>query len=264
MRPLVKIHGGKFYLKEWIISHFPENYESMTYIEPCIGGGSIILNKKLSNKEIINDINSELINIYEVLIRHPNEFINQLQTITYSEQTFERALRDKDNLFEDNIDAAVNEYILCRMSRGGIGQNFSNSNRLRGNQLGDHNAWETSLNNLKEITERIKCVTIDNNHFKILIDCFNNKDVFIYFDPTYLSETRVSKKVYKYEMTFKDHKNLLQYVKETKCKILLSGYDSDLYNLYLKDFNKVDKMIVNHSGQNKIKSFRKECLWMNY
>ena len=51
-----KIHGGKFYLSEWIISHFPENYQNYIYVEPYVGAGSIFINKMPSTQmEIINE-----------------------------------------------------------------------------------------------------------------------------------------------------------------------------------------------------------------
>jgi hypothetical protein len=33
--------GGKSRLKKTLIKYFPSNYESMTYIEPFFGGGSL-------------------------------------------------------------------------------------------------------------------------------------------------------------------------------------------------------------------------------
>ena len=48
MKPLLKYHGGKHYLKDFIISNFPAGYENMVYVEPFLGGGSILLNKKKS------------------------------------------------------------------------------------------------------------------------------------------------------------------------------------------------------------------------
>ena len=42
--------GGKTKLVEKILSVFPKDYEDMIYVEPFIGGGSILYNKKLSKE----------------------------------------------------------------------------------------------------------------------------------------------------------------------------------------------------------------------
>lgn len=47
-QPLIKIHGGKWYLADWIISLFPVNYQYMVYCEPFLGGGSVLLKKEKS------------------------------------------------------------------------------------------------------------------------------------------------------------------------------------------------------------------------
>ena len=53
IRPPVKTHGGKHYLKNFIIENFPENYEELIYCEPLCGGASVLLNKNKSKQEII-------------------------------------------------------------------------------------------------------------------------------------------------------------------------------------------------------------------
>ncbi len=264
MNALIKFPGGKNKIKDWVISHFPDNYESMTYVELAVGGGSIILNKKPSVQEIINDINESLINIYFVLKCGSEQFINQLKTVTYNEQTFLNALIDQDQPFEDLIDQAVNEYILYRFSRGGMKKTFAWSDRLRGGIPGDQNAWQNSIDNLWKIANRLNFVDIQNKDFKFILNQYNKDNTFIYCDPPYIKSTRISKEVYDREFTDNDHKDLLDIVTNHKAKILISGYNSKLYNDKLKNWNKYEKLIINHSGQTKIKSTRLEVLWVNY
>ncbi len=264
MKPLLKWHGGKFYLHQWIINHFPNDYQNLIYVELAIGGGSILLNKQQSIKEIINDKNPKLINVYNILINHTKEFINQLSHTKYNEETFENTLEDSDNVFNDNIDHAVNYYILSRMSRGGMGKNFAWSERFRGNQFGDVNAWENSIKNLENIKNRIKNVELLNKDFRVILNDYNDLNTFLYIDLPYLQSTRTSKEVYEYEMSKKDHKDLLELITQSKTKILISGYNSNIYNMYLDSWQRSEKLIVNHSGQGISKNFRKECLWRNY
>ena len=87
---------------------------------------------------------------------------------------------------------------------------------------------------------------------------YDTSDVFIYADPPYLHETR-KKYLYKHEMSDADHKELLRLLTGHPGKVLLSGYDNDLYNKMLGDWNKVKKETLAEGGRRRI-----ETLWMNY
>jgi DNA adenine methylase len=51
----------------------------------------------------------------------------------------------------------------------------------------------------------------------------------------------------------------LRLINESKAKIIISGYESELYNSRLKRWN-MDKIITFDTVSNK----RTECIWMNY
>ena len=52
----------------------------------------------------------------------------------------------------------------------------------------------------------------------------------MYIDPPYLLSTRTGKQ-YKHEMNDSDHKELLKTIKKSKAKIMISGYENDLYSV---------------------------------
>lgn len=60
-------------------------------------------------------------------------------------------------------------------------------------------------------------------------------------------------------MSNKDHEDLLNTIIKSKSKIIISGYDSDLYNDALKDWRKKTSFNLTQSMR-KVK----EVLWMNY
>ena len=91
-----------------------------------------------------------------------------------------------------------------------------------------------------------------------LLKRYNTPDVFMYVDPPYLHGTRKNY-LYRYEMENTEHVELLEILAGHPGKVLLSGYDNDLYNSYLSGWKKVQKKTQAEAGLP-----RTETLWMNY
>lgn len=87
------------------------------------------------------------------------------------------------------------------------------------------------------------------------------KTALIYCDPPYLLETRKSKaKIYNHEMMTEGyHLALLSIIKRLDCMVLISGYESDLYNTKLSTWCKHQFKTTNRAGQHVT-----ETVWMNY
>lgn len=274
MRPLIKIHGGKYYLHSWIISNFPKNYKDLEYCEPFCGGASIFLNKEKSKTETLSDLDVGIISILKALRDEPKEFINSLKKKKYSERTFKIAYNKICNKeFDDYIDRATNEYIVRRMSRGGLKKSFSWSDRKRGGIPGDVNAWNTMIEQLPICANKLQDVNIILSDFKDVIKNWDEENSFIYLDPPYLPDTRTSSDIYEHELTLEDHIDLLNIANNSRGKVLFSGYLSPLYRRMLtlkvdregkKIWKCVKKDMPNHASQSKTKSRRIECLWKNY
>jgi len=268
LRPPFKIHGGKFYLASWVLDNFPKNVEQYDYIEPFSGGASVLLNKTRPThegaKEVINDLDRGVTAIFKCLRDEPDVFIKKLKNTTYSERVFNRELKKlKENQFENEFERAVTEFIVRRMSRGGMKAAFSWSERERGGQPGDVNAWETIIEQLPAISNRLQNVFIFNKTAVKVIKAFNYENALVYCDPPYVPETRASKDVYEMEMSTDDHIELATALNNFKGKVVLSGYPSTLYKRLYKDWKCIKKKVPNHSSQQKTKSIKVECLWIN-
>ena len=262
LRPAFKIHGGKHYLANWIIEQFPPNYRELVYVEPYCGAANVLLSKDPSREEYLNDLDPGVISILRTLRDRCPDYVSHLKRIEYKKENFEKALAK--TTFTNDLDFAINEFILRRMSRDGLKKAFAWSDRKRGGQPGDVNAWQTILSQLHLIAERLNHILIFNSLALNVINAFNEPDVLIYCDPTYLPDTRVSKDAYEFEMNLDDHLELAEELNTFKGKVVLSGYPSNLYSRLYSNWQCVKKQIANHSSQQKKKQVKTECLWKNY
>lgn len=268
IRPIFKIHGGKYYLCSWILEHFPKGHEKMDYIEPFCGAASVFLNKSAVEggaKEIINDVDHGAIQVFRALRDEPDAFIKRIKRIEYNEKSFDRAKKKLDaNEYKDYMEEAITEYVVRRMSRGGLKRAFAWSNRARGGQPGDVNAWKTMLGHLKMIAGRIQDVHLFNKNGIEVIEAFDSDNAMCYADPPYLKETRTSKDSYQHEMTDDDHIRLATVLNKFKGKVAISGYPSTLYRRLYKEWNCHKRQVPNHASQQKKKQVKTEVVWTNY
>jgi DNA adenine methylase len=264
MRPPFKCHGGKSYLAKWIIEYFPENYQEMVYLEPFCGGANVLLNKDPSKEEVINDLDANIIILLKIIRDQCTQFLRKIKRVGYKEANFEAALKRDGATDNNDINKAINEFILRRMSRGGLKKAFAWSNRNRGGQPGEINAWETIIDLIPEISQRLQNVFIFNKSAIPLLKIFDEPNVLVYADPPYLHETRESPDTYTHEMLVDDHMALAEVLNNFKGKVLISGYPSRLYNKLYKNWRCEKKKIANHASQQKVKPIKVELLWCNF
>lgn len=75
LAPILKWVGGKRQLLNDIL---PLIQSKGTYIEPFLGGGAVLFAHQ-PKKAIVNDYNSELMNVYQVVKSYPEQLIELLQ-----------------------------------------------------------------------------------------------------------------------------------------------------------------------------------------
>src|SRR5262245_32094368 len=77
-RPVLRWHGGKWLLADWIISHFPRH---RIYTEVFGGAGSVLIRKPRCYAEVYNDLNRDVVNLFRVLrdSRHAKDLEHALR-----------------------------------------------------------------------------------------------------------------------------------------------------------------------------------------
>ena len=103
LKPVLKWAGGKTQLLPFLKANLPFSFN--TYYEPFIGGASLFLSVQ-PKLAVINDINSQLINLYRTIKDNADDFISLIQKYDSVNCTkeFYLELRDRyNNKIENNI-----------------------------------------------------------------------------------------------------------------------------------------------------------------
>ena len=252
--------GGKYFMTDKLIPLFPQH---KTYVEVFGGSGTILINKELSNIEVYNDIDGELYNFFKVIADRKlfKKFQEKISLLPYSRECYYE-YRDIQTDKIDKAERAVRFYYLIKSTRHSTckytGWKFSVEANMP--------KRIKSIDKLSLIHKRFSEVYIDNLDFRKLIANWDRTDTFFYLDPPCVASSRKSGG-YMFEMTDKDHNDLIDILSNIKGKWLLSGYDNDIYNDRLSGFYRQDFNCFANSLRYRNKDncpARTETVWANY
>lgn len=261
----LKWHGGKYYLADKIISIMPPH---ITYVEPCFGGGQVLFRKNPEGvSEIVNDIDGDLMNFWQVLADPLSYDAMECQLLMtpFSQRVFEQSLIDVER---GPVARAISFFIKYRQSRQALGKDFATMSRRRTRRGMNEqvSSWLGAVEGLPEAHERLRRVVIFNEDVIDLLVKLDGPETLFYIDCPYLHETRTTTKAYDHEMTAEQHQTMLGLLGVIKGNFILSGYRSQMYDEMSerKGWPRIDIDIDNKSSSAKVKEIKTECLWTNF
>ena len=184
-QPVLKWAGGKRQLLPEITKYLPKTIK--TYYEPFLGGGAVLFHIQ-PKKAIVNDFNSELINVYKVIKNNVEELIADLSKHKNEADYFYK-VREMDRTGEletmTDVQKASRIIYLNKTCYNGL---------FRVNSQGQFNVPFGKYKNpniVNEIVLRAVSKYLNENNVTILNVDFEEavkgirRDSFVYFDPPY-------------------------------------------------------------------------------
>lgn len=180
MKPFLKWAGGKSGLLSQITPYFP-TFER--YVEPFIGGGAVFFALKQTVSALINDSNTELIDLYTMIRDASDELMTELDRLEerYSEKFYYEL---RGSIPKDRIKRAARMIFLNKTGFNGL---------YRLNLRGVFNVpfGKRSIcpglydrNNLIAVSKRLQYTDIHNRDFEEVLETTGPGD-FVYCDPPY-------------------------------------------------------------------------------
>lgn len=226
-RSPIKWVGGKSKLVRKILPIIPEH---KGFVEVFGGSAIVLLNKKPSKWEVLNDFDSNLINFWSVVQTAHDQLIKSFEWELVSRERFEEYKRKyKENDFDDAIERAKVFYYLVK---AGFGADMKNPvfgtgkdrNRLRLEQVEQ---------DIKDAYKRIQKVTIENKSFEDIFRIYDSEDTFFFLDSPY----RNTKQYATGKFTDEQYKQLAECCKNAKGKWLYTINNDEYIKELFKDFN---------------------------
>lgn len=253
--PALRYYGGKFNLAKWIISFMPEH---STYVEPCGGAASVLLQKKPSKLEIFNDLDSDVVNFFRTLRDRQDELIEKIRLTPYAREEFDYCRQRSD----DELENARRFFVGCWMAISSTPfdktsgwRSCSNGENLYRNTT---NIFRKVQENLFNVAERFQYVQIENRPAQYVIERYDSDNTLFYFDPPYVQVTRIVKNKYNLEVDEQFHIDCAKLLNNIKGCAIVSGYNCKLYEELYDGWQRHDKKALNNSG-----NIRFESIWLS-
>lgn len=244
-KPFVKWAGGKRQIIDKLKEYVPDEYD--TYYEPFISGGALLF--ELSPKKaVINDLNEELMNVYNCLCNE-EKFKKMCNLLNHYEaehsEEFYYEIRNKDknknayNRLSDYTKAARTIYLNKACFNGLYRVNSKNEFNVPFGKKTKINTYEGS--NLITVSNYLTMndIKIQSVDFEESLKTAKKGD-FVYIDPPYDSDTSTFNNYTEDGFGKEEQRRLAQVYKDLDKRgvyVMLSNHNTTLINELYKDYH---------------------------
>lgn len=247
--------GNKNQIANKILPLFPDH---KIYIEPFFGAGGMFFNKPKVQYNLVNDIDSDVYNLFMVLVNRKQDLIDAYMIMPIHQDLLNHWRVNKET---DPIKKALRFLLLSNFTFLGkqdtLRSNPDNSKNLLLQELSATNSilFDVQFFN-KCFRKFLKSLSLDQEKRML------SKDTFIYADGPYLDTINTySDNVSKIKWSLQDSEDLFSGLIDTKCKFAISEFDHPNIISLAKEYNLTVHLIGERSN---LKNKRIEILVTNY
>jgi DNA adenine methylase len=251
MRGPLNYIGGKNRLAKVIIERIPEH---LTYVEPFSGGAQVFFRKARSKIEVLNDLDSQLVNFYRVCQSHHDELIRCVRLMPVSREWFQNLEKVQPESLTDIHRAARFLYLQKlayggRITRKAYAIHVSAKPNLRGDLIAE---------TLGNAHARLADVQIEHLPYDQIIKRFDRPGTFFYLDPPYYDI-----RLYRHNLEHVDFVKMAALLRGIKGKFMLSLNDHPEVRKLFAAFT-IETVTIAYSLRNTVGKRHQELLIRNY
>lgn len=224
LRTPISYYGGKQSILNEILPRIPAH---RIYTEVFFGGGAVFWAKQPAEVEVINDLNTEVVNFYKQAKSNFLELKKLIDVSLHSRDIYADAMHiyKRPHLFSELYRAwafwvATNQGFSTMIGNWG----YTNNNKSPLKNANKRIAFD------EKICKRLDTVQIECNDAIKILKARNKEDAFHYIDPPYIEVHQGHYAGY----LRSDFEDLLKTCEQIKGKFLLSTYPTDILAEYTK------------------------------
>jgi DNA adenine methylase len=216
--------GGKYYARKFILATLPPHDN---YCEPFCGGASIFFAKPKCNCNVLNDLDTELMNTYRQIQHHAEDLIAALDGIAATKENHRYFKLDFKP--QNDLQRAMRWFFLNRTSYSGIMRPDNCYWGYSAKHSAPPERWPALL---RKVSLKLQGVQLANMDFQEVIESVDD-DCFLFLDPPYYGADQ--EKIYSCTFNVEDHERLLKTLVAHRSRVrFLLTYDDhpEVWRMY--------------------------------
>ncbi len=258
-RSPVPYFGGKSWLAPRLASVLPPHKH---YVEVCGGSLALLLSKKPSRQETVNDLDSVLMTFWRVLRDRPNELERVCSLTPHSRA--ERALAQEISSELDELEVARRVFVALTQGRSGSLTRTGWRHDLRPVSTPMPVTLQRYAGRIGAAAKRIQRVSLECRPAVELVEAYGGaRENLLYVDPPYIVDKGIRRGgEYRVEMrSDAAHRELLEACLSVDAAVVVSGYGSALYDGMLDGWYRWEIPMITSQGSGDGR--RTEVVWSN-
>ncbi len=259
MRSPVPYFGGKAWLAERLASVLPAHKH---YIEVCGGSLAVLLAKKPSRQETVNDLDNHLMTFWRVLRDRPDE-LERVCSLTPHSRT-ERTLAQEISSELDELEIARRVFVALTQGRSGSLTRTGWRHDLRPVSTPMPVTLQRYAGRIAHAAKRIRGVSLECRPAVELVSAYGgDRGTLLYVDPPYIVNKGIRRGgEYRVEMrSVSAHQELAEACVGADASVVVSGYSSELWDSALDGWYRYEIPMLTSQGSGDGR--RVEVLWSN-
>lgn len=258
-RSPVPYFGGKSWLAPRLASVLPPHKH---YVEVCGGSLALLLAKKPSRQETVNDLDGHLMTFWRVLRDRPGDLERVCSLTPHSRA--ERALAQEISSELDELEIARRVFVALTQGRSGSLTRTGWRHDLRPVSTPMPVVLQRYAGRIGQAAKRIRGVSLECRPAVELVESYGGaRENLLYIDPPYVVDKGIRRGgEYRVEMRSDGaHRELLEACVGADAAVVVSGYSSALYDSMLGDWYRYEIPMTTSQGLGDGR--RVEVVWSN-
>jgi DNA adenine methylase len=249
---ILKRLGNKKKIAKDIQNHFPKH---KIYAEPFFGAGGMFFNKPKAKFNIVNDLDSDVFNLFQVVSNNYKELEEAFYRMPIHSDLLKFWKKEKPT---DKIEKALFLILHSNFTFNGYGSTIVYGGSKSIITQSKHN-FNDRLNETNKMLFDVQFANFDFRKFikSLMLSDKDKEQTLIYCDPPYLG----TEDNYESSFTEDDSNDLFNCLEESKCKFAMSEFD---HPFILEQAEKRGLNIIYIGERQNLKNRRTEVLITNY
>ena len=217
-----------------------------TWVDVFCGSAIVTLKKPPHPREVINDLNDDVINLFDVLRDGDAEDLyRKIELTVFGDAELRRIYEQEPPT--DPVEKARCFLVASWFGRGG--DNHKTGLRWsKGSTVAPELAWTRLPSRLTAVAERLRGICIRSDDAFKIVDDYDAPDCILFVDPPYPGPVG---RRYKVSMSAEDHHRFAVRLLECKAHIILTMNPDTIYGEVLADWCLHASQVVTNGGTKK-------------